>query len=57
MTHHRLEGGARVAWVSPSGVLEVAAFGRNILNDTSPAGGIDFNNLTAYINQPLLLGC
>ncbi len=53
---HRLEGGARVAWVSPSGVLEVAAFGRNILNDTSPAGGIDFNNLTAYINQPSYWG-
>ena len=50
--NHQLEGGLRLAWLSPSGVLEVAAFGRNILNDTSPVGGIDFNNLTAYVNDP-----
>ena len=49
---HLLEGGIRVAGVSPGEKLEVAAFGRNILNDTSLTGGIDFNNLTGYVNEP-----
>ena len=45
------ELGARVAWRSGDGRRELAAFGRNILDDTSPLGGIDFNNLTAYVNE------
>ena len=32
------------AWNSP-------LYGRNILDDTSPLGGIDFNNLMAYVNE------
>ena len=50
------ELGARIAWRSADGRLELAAFGRNILNDTSPLGGIDFNNLTAYVNEPPFWG-
>ena len=50
------EVGARVAWRAADGGLELAAFGRNILDDTSPLGGIDFNNLTAYVNEPPFWG-
>ena len=46
-----LEGGVRLAYLFPNGI-EVALIGRNILNDTSPTGGIDFNNLTGYVNEP-----
>ena len=47
-----LEGGVRLAYLLPNGDIEVALSGRNILNDTSPTGGIDFNNLTGYVNEP-----
>ena len=51
-----LEGGARVAWRPAEPGLELAAFGRNILNDISAAGGLDFNNLAAYVNEPPIWG-
>ncbi len=54
--NHLLEGGLRLTWLSASGGLEVAAFGRNILNNVSPTGGIDFNNLTGFLNQPPVWG-
>jgi len=47
-----LEGGLRFACQLPDGDTEVALIGRNILDDTSPTGGIDFNNLTGYVNEP-----
>ena len=47
-----LVGGVRLACLLPHANVEVALIGRNILNDTSPTGGIDFNNLTGYINEP-----
>ena len=47
-----LEGGVRFAYLFPNVDIEVALIGRNILNDTSPTGGIDFNNLTGYVNEP-----
>ncbi|MDE0316256.1 MAG: TonB-dependent receptor [Candidatus Poribacteria bacterium] len=47
-----LEGGLRFACQLPDGNTEVALIGRNILDDTSPTGGIDFNNLTGYVNEP-----
>ena len=47
-----LEGGLRFAYLFPNADIEVALIGRNILNDTSPTGGIDFNNLTGYVNEP-----
>ena len=51
-----LEGGLRVACLLPHAGIEVAITGRNILNDTSPTGGIDFNNLTGYVNEPRYWG-
>ncbi len=47
-----LQGGVRLACLLPYADIEVALVGRNILNDTSPTGGIDFNNLTGYVNEP-----
>lgn len=47
-----LEGGVRLAYLLPNDDIEVALSGRNILNDTFPTGGIDFNNLTGYVNEP-----
>ena len=47
-----LVGGARLACLLPYADIEIALIGRNILNDTSPTGGIDFNNLTGYVNEP-----
>lgn len=51
-----LEGGIRIACKIPNFVAEFALVGRNILNDTSLTGGIDFNNLTGYVNEPRFWG-
>jgi iron complex outermembrane receptor protein len=51
-----LEGGLRVGYRAPDGLWEVAAFGRNITNDRSLEGGIDFNNLTGFVNDPRTIG-
>lgn len=51
-----LEGGIRLACKIPNVVTEFALVGRNILNDTSLTGGIDFNNLTGYVNEPRYWG-
>ena len=52
----QLEGAVRMAWRSADGGTELAAFGRNILDDVSPAGGLDFNNLASYVNEPPFWG-
>ena len=49
-----LEGGLRVGYKTDS--LDVAAFVRNITKDTSAVGGIDFNNLTGFVNEPRIWG-
>lgn len=51
---HQLEGGVRVGYKKDS--YEVAAFVRNITNDESAVSGIDFNNLTAMVNEPRIWG-
>ena len=51
-----LEGGIRFACKIPNFETEFALIGRNILNDTSLTGGIDFNNLTGYVNEPRYWG-
>ncbi|TRD10498.1 TonB-dependent receptor [Erythrobacter insulae] len=51
---NQLEGGLRVGYETDS--FEIAAFVRNITNDTSPVSGIDFNNLTAMVNEPRIWG-
>jgi iron complex outermembrane receptor protein len=51
-----LEGGLRVGYSWNYGDYEIAAYGRNILDETAAVGGIDFNTLTGFVNQPRVLG-
>lgn len=50
----QLEGGLRVGYTTDS--YDLSAFVRNITNDTSAVSGIDFNNLTAMVNEPRIWG-
>jgi iron complex outermembrane recepter protein len=47
-----LEGGLRLAYNWNEGKQEVAVYGRNITDEIQAVGGIDFNNLTGFINEP-----
>ncbi|MEO1648932.1 MAG: TonB-dependent receptor, partial [Pseudomonadota bacterium] len=49
-----LEGGLRVGYKTDN--YDIAAFVRNITNDESAVSGIDFNNLTAMVNEPRVWG-
>lgn len=49
-----LEGGLRVGYKRDW--YDVALFSRNITNDRSAVGGIDFNNLTGFVNEPRIYG-
>jgi iron complex outermembrane receptor protein len=50
------EGGLRVGYIWDDGKYEVAAFGRNILDQRRITGAIDFNNLTGFTNEPRTYG-
>jgi iron complex outermembrane receptor protein len=50
------EGGVRVGYVWGNGKYEAALFGRNITDQIRIVGGIDFNNLTGFINEPRTWG-
>jgi iron complex outermembrane receptor protein len=49
-------GGLRVGYDWDGGKREVALFGRNITNKKAIIGGIDFDNLTGYVNEPRIYG-
>jgi iron complex outermembrane recepter protein len=49
-----LEGGLRVGYKRAN--YDISAFVRNITSDTSAVGGIDFNNLTGFVNEPRIWG-
>lgn len=51
-----VELGVRVGYADAAGRFALAAFGRNILNDTSVEGAIDFNNLAGFVNEPPVWG-
>jgi iron complex outermembrane receptor protein len=51
-----VEGGLRLGYVWPNGRYELAFFGRNITDEVRVVGGIDFNNLTGFINEPRIWG-
>jgi len=42
--------------VRGNGRMEMSAFVRNLTNDLSATGGIDFNNLTGLVNEPRTWG-
>ncbi|WP_374578725.1 TonB-dependent receptor [Phenylobacterium sp.] len=50
------EGGARAGWRAPELGLEAAVYVRNITDEANVIGGIDFNNLTAFVNEPRTFG-
>lgn len=53
-----MEGGLRVGyeWFDDGAEYEIAAYGRNILDEEKLTGAIDFNNLTGYTNEPRFFG-
>ncbi|HEY1392627.1 MAG TPA: TonB-dependent receptor, partial [Methylibium sp.] len=51
-----LTGGLRLGYLWGDGKYEAALFGRNITNQIRVVGGIDFNNLTGFINEPRMWG-
>ncbi len=51
-----LEGGLRIGYVFANKKYDVAAFVRNITDTTEAVGGIDFNNLTGFVNEPRIFG-
>ncbi len=50
------EGGIKVGFSVCDGRYEAALIGRNITNDVSRLGGLDFNNLTGFVNAPAYWG-
>jgi outer membrane receptor protein involved in Fe transport len=55
-TSGNFEGGVRAGYRSADGRLEGAFFARNVTDESNVAGGIDFNNLTAFVNEPRIVG-
>ncbi len=51
---NELIGGARLGYARAG--WEYSVYGRNIANDVSIAGAIDFNNFSGYVNEPPLWG-
>tara|TARA_B100001179_G_scaffold226674_1_gene208059 strand:- start:181 stop:2403 length:2223 start_codon:yes stop_codon:yes gene_type:complete len=52
----QIEGGLRIGYAKFDGSLEVALFARNITDEDNVKGGIDFNNNTAFVNDPRVIG-
>ena len=50
------EGGLKLGYAKQDGAYEIAAFARNITNEVNLRGGIDFNNLTGFVNEPRIVG-
>ncbi|MGI9276985.1 MAG: TonB-dependent receptor [Endozoicomonas sp.] len=55
-TDGQYEGGLRLGYRKLDGSFEVALFGRNITDEENLQGGIDFNNLTGFTNEPRIWG-
>lgn len=51
-----LEGGLRIGYNWDDGKREIALYGRNITDEVALVGGIDFNNLTGFVNEPRIIG-
>ena len=55
-TDDNFEGGLRIGYENFADDYSIALFGRNITNEENLRGGIDFNNLTAIVNEPRIIG-
>jgi iron complex outermembrane receptor protein len=51
-----IEGGVRAGWRSANEQVDLFAFARNVTNASNMIGAIDFNNLTAFVNEPRVIG-
>lgn len=51
-----LEGGVRLGYNWDFGNQEFVLYGRNIADQVRAVGGIDFNNLTGFVNEPRTWG-
>ena len=55
-TDDNFEGGLRIGYENFVNDFSVAMFARNITHEQNLRGGIDFNNLTAIVNEPRIVG-
>jgi hypothetical protein len=51
-----VEGGVKLGYAMRDGAVDFAIFARNILDAENVKGGIDFNNLTGFVNEPRIIG-
>lgn len=49
------QGGVRAGWQGENG-LDASVFVRNVTDELALTGGIDFNNLTGFVNEPRTWG-
>ncbi len=52
----RIEGGLRIGYRGNNGQYEVSVFARNITDEVNVLGVVDFNNNTAFVNEPRVFG-
>jgi iron complex outermembrane receptor protein len=52
----RIEGGLKIGYSGSDGQWELAAFARNITDEDNVLGVVDFNNNTAFVNDPRIIG-
>lgn len=52
----RIEGGLKIGYRGNNGEYELAVFARNITDEDNVQGVIDFNNNTAFVNEPRIIG-
>lgn len=50
------EGGVRLGYISYKNNYEIGLFSRNVSDEENIKGQIDFNNLTAFVNEPRIVG-
>ncbi|MBI1359919.1 MAG: TonB-dependent receptor plug domain-containing protein [Alphaproteobacteria bacterium] len=55
-TDHQFEGGLKLGYARTNGLWEAAVFVRNITDEDNIKGAIDFNNNTAFVNDPRVIG-
>jgi iron complex outermembrane recepter protein len=50
------EAGLRAGYIANGGQWELSVFARNLTDEENLKGGIDFNNLTGFVNEPRIFG-
>ncbi len=55
-TDGQFEGGLKFGYAKTDGSWEAAVFARNITDEDNVKGAIDFNNNTAFVNEPRIIG-